>query len=146
MIEAAPRSQVLFLPPSEDECCSDLTRAVTTADAIQATRRRLPHDRDLREINFGDWELKIFSEVEAETPDRLRAFYETPGDISPPNGESWNVFCARSNAAIDRLVADNHAPNLIVVAHFGVVLTQVQRASDVEPHARAWRQEEPHAP
>ena len=116
------------LPKEAVVISSDLSRAVTTADAIQTTRHRLPHDRDLREMNFGGWELKVFSEVEAETPARLRAFYETPGEISPPNGDSWNALCARSNAAIDRLVASNHAPNLVVVAHFGVILSQVQRA------------------
>ena len=116
------------LPKEAVVISSDLSRAVATADAIQATRQRLPHDRDLREMNFGDWELKVFSEVAAETPARLRAFYETPGEISPPNGDSWNALCARSNAAIDRLVASNHAQNLIVVAHFGVILSQVQRA------------------
>ena len=116
------------LPKEAVVISSDLSRAVTTADAIQATRHRLPHDRDLREMNFGDWELKVFSEVEAESPERLRAFYETPGEISPPNGDSWHALCARSNAAIDRLVASNHVPNLVVVAHFGVILSQVQRA------------------
>lgn len=116
------------LPNDAVVISSDLSRAVTTADAIQAKRHRLPHDRDLREMNFGDWELKVFSQVEAESPDRLRAFYETPGDISPPNGDSWHALCARSNAAIDRLVGANHAPHLIVVAHFGVILSQVQRA------------------
>ena len=116
------------LPKDAFVISSDLSRAVTTADAIQAKRHRLPNDRDLREMNFGDWELKVFSEVEAESPERLRAFYETPGEISPPNGDSWHALCARSNAAIDRLVASNHAPNLVVVAHFGVILSQVQRA------------------
>ena len=119
------------LPNDAVVISSDLSRAVTTADAIQAKRHRLPHDRDLREMNFGDWELKVFSQVEAESPERLRAFYETPGDISPPNGDSWHALCARSNAAIDRLVASNHAPNLVVVAHFGVILSQVQRALDL---------------
>ena len=119
------------LPKDAFVISSDLSRAVTTADAIQAKRHRLPHDRDLREMNFGDWELKVFSEVEAVSPERLRAFYETPGEISPPNGDSWHALCARSNAAIDRLVASNHAPNLVVVAHFGVILSQVQRALDL---------------
>ena len=116
------------LPKEAVVISSDLSRAVTTADAIQATRHRLPHDHDLREMNFGDWELKVFYEVEAETPARLRAFYETPGEISPPNGDSWNALCARSNTAIDRLVTSNQAQNLIVVAHFGIILSQVQRA------------------
>ncbi|MDG2406788.1 MAG: histidine phosphatase family protein [Paracoccaceae bacterium] len=116
------------LPKDAPVISSDLRRAITTADAIQAERPRLPHDPALREINFGDWEMKVFSDLEADDPARLRAFYETPGDISPPNGDSWNALCTRTNAAVDRLVANSRAENLIVVAHFGVILSQVQRA------------------
>jgi len=38
---------------------SDLTRAADTATAIQGTRRRLPHDSDLREIHHTDagWQV-----------------------------------------------------------------------------------------
>ncbi|MEM8538733.1 MAG: histidine phosphatase family protein [Pseudomonadota bacterium] len=112
--------------PDAPVVSSDLIRAIATADALSPTTR-LPHDPRLREINFGDWELRTFKEIEAETPELLRAYWDTPGDIAPPEGESWNAVCARANAAIDDLVAQGHA-NLIVVAHFGMVLTQVQRA------------------
>ena len=94
------------LPKDAIVISSDLCRAVTTADAIQAGRERLANDPELREMNFGDWELQKFSDVEAHEPDRLRAFYETPGNISPPKGESWNSFCNRVNRAIDRLLID----------------------------------------
>lgn len=115
------------LPKDAIVISSDLCRAVTTADAIQAGRKRLENDPELREMNFGDWELQKFSDVEAHEPDRLRAFYETPGNISPPKGESWNSFCNRINRAIDRLLIETDTTNLIIVAHFGVILSQVQR-------------------
>ncbi|WP_372570798.1 histidine phosphatase family protein [Ruegeria jejuensis] len=108
---------------------SDLIRAVDTASAVETGRTRLPHDEALREIHFGDWELRAFAEIEAEDPERIRAYWEQPGDVRPPNGESWNDVCARVDAAIDRLIAANTGRDLIVVAHFGVILTQVQRAS-----------------
>ncbi|SHJ00418.1 Broad specificity phosphatase PhoE [Shimia gijangensis] len=107
---------------------SDLIRAVHTADAIQDTRSRLPHDPNLREMHFGDWELKRFNEIEAQSPDHIRAFWETPGDIAPPNGESWNQVCNRVDIAVDRLITNNLGRDLILVAHFGVVLTQIARA------------------
>lgn len=116
------------LPKNALVISSDLIRAVHTADAIQEGRPRLPHDQNLREMHFGDWELKRFNEVEAEAPDHIRAFWETPGDIAPPNGESWNQVSNRVDTAIDRLIAAHQGRDLIVVAHFGVVLTQVARA------------------
>lgn len=116
------------LPQDAIVVSSDLIRAVNTADAIQANRRRLPHVPDLREIHFGDWELKKFNEIEAQSPDHIRAFWETPGDVAPPNGESWNQVSKRVDNAVDRLMTAHKGRDLVVVAHFGVVLTQVARA------------------
>lgn len=107
---------------------SDLRRAADTADAIAGNRRRLPNDPALREINFGAWELRRFAEIEAEDPDRIRAYWDTPGDVRPPNGESWNEVCARVDAAVDRLIAAHAGQDIVIVAHFGAILTQVQRA------------------
>ena len=116
------------LPENGIVISSDLSRAATTADAIQQNRTRLPHHTALREINFGGWELRNFREVEAESPELIRAYWETPGDVRPPNGESWNEVCARVNTAIDSLIASHIGQDLIIVAHFGAILTQVQRA------------------
>ena len=106
---------------------SDLARARMTADAIEDNRPRLPHDPNLREIHFGAWELRRFDEVEAETPDLIRDYWDKPGDIAPPGGESWNTVRDRVTAATDRVMA-MPGPDVIIVAHMGAILTQVQRA------------------
>lgn len=118
--------------PDAPVISSDLVRATATADAVQGTRQRLPHHRDLREIHFGDWELRNFAEVEAESPELIRAYWEQPGDIRPPGGESWHEVQARVNNAIDSLIGT--APDIIVVCHFGVILTQVQRALGISAY------------
>ena len=117
-----------YLPSDARLISSDLTRTIETAHAIEKTRRRLPHSSALREFHFGAWENRGFKEVAAETPDHIRAFYEQPGDIAPPNGESWNDLRARVSPAVDALLARD-ASDLVVVCHFGVVLSQLQRAS-----------------
>lgn len=117
-----------FLPQAAPVISSDLSRAVETANAIENGRARLPHDADLREMHFGDWELRRFDEVSAEAPQHIRSFWETPGDIAPPNGESWNGVCARVDGAVDRLLHSHGGQDLIIVAHFGAILTQVARA------------------
>lgn len=115
-----------FLPQDAPVISSDLSRAADTASAIQGARARLAHDPDLREMHFGDWELKRFDEVEDQA--HIRAFWETPGDIRPPGGESWHDVMARVNSSVDRLLARETARDLVIVAHFGVILTQLQRA------------------
>lgn len=118
--------------PGAPVISSDLSRAVATADAIQDQRPRLDHDPDLREINFGAWELRSFAEVEAETPDLIRAYWEEPGLVKPPGGESWHEVAARVDRAVDRLITQHD--DLIIVAHFGVILTQIQRALQIDAY------------
>ncbi len=119
--------------PDAPVVSSDLIRASATADAL-LPRIRLPHDPNLREINFGTWELRSFREVEAEDPDTIRAYWEQPGAVAPPQGESWNMVRHRVDDAIDGLLSQQHE-NLIVVAHFGVILTQIQRALGIDAHS-----------
>ena len=123
------------LPPEALVVSSDLIRAVDTASAIQGNRQRLPHMTTLREIHFGDWELRSWKEIDAEDPTRIRAYWETPGDITPPGGESWNQVCARVNDAIDSLLTAHAGRDLVVVGHFGQILTQIQRAEGLSPEA-----------
>jgi alpha-ribazole phosphatase len=118
--------------PQAPVISSDLSRAITTADAL-GPRLRLPHDPAFREIHFGQWETRPFAEIEAEAPDHIRAFWETPGDIAPPGGESWNTLATRTWAALDRL--HGTAPDIIVVAHFGPIVAALQRAEGLSPEA-----------
>ena len=119
--------------PDAPAVSSDLIRATATADAL-APATRLPHDPALREINFGAWELRGFAEVEAEDPATIRAYWEHPGEVAPPGGESWNAVCHRVDDAIDGYLHAGH-PDLIVVGHFGMILTQLQRALGIDATA-----------
>lgn len=121
-----------YLPGEALIVSSDLSRAIATADAIQHQRHRLPHRSGLREFHFGRWELRNASEIESDYPGLARAYWERPGDVRPPGGESWNEGRERMNAAIDALIRDHPGKDLIVVAHFGMILSQVQRALDVD--------------
>ncbi|MEL7301935.1 MAG: histidine phosphatase family protein [Pseudomonadota bacterium] len=116
-----------FLPREAAVVSSDLQRARTTADAIQGARLRLPDHPGLREIDFGSWDGMAFDAIAARWPDLSRRFWEEPGDIAAPDGESWNGAEARVSAAIDGIARDVDGP-LIVVAHFGAILTQLRRA------------------
>ena len=104
---------------------SDLDRARATADAIQGARPRLPHVPDLREINFGAWELRSAEDLYADDPVTMRAYWDDPSDVRPPGGESFTDLARRVDPAVDSLL---DAGDVIAVAHFGVILTQLHRA------------------
>lgn len=123
------------LPKDALVISSDLIRCVTTADALSDGRTRLPHDPDLREFNFGAWEEKTFAAVSESDPEISRAYWSDPGDTAPPGGESWNASAARVSMGIDRLLEKHAGRDIVVVAHFGAILTQVQRAAGMTPKA-----------
>ena len=120
------------LPANAALISSDLSRAITTADALALpTRARLPHDPALRELHFGTWEMQTFAQVEAADAAHIRAFWETPGDVRPPGGESWHQLTARVETALHRLAA---FPEVIVVAHFGAIVAAIQLADRLDPN------------
>lgn len=120
------------LPSDAVVISSDLIRAVDTATAIQDTRPRLPHDPQLREFHFGAWDGMHWSKISDRDPELSRQFWENPGDHMAPEGESWNQLSTRVSGVVDRL--NGQHKDIIVVAHFGVILTQIARAAPMTPY------------
>jgi len=113
---------------------SDLIRASATADVIAQNRQRLPDEPLIREFNFGDWDGLKFDEICQKNPDLTRAYWETPGDITPPNGESWNDAAGRVKQFVDRINTEQPNRHIIAVAHIGVIMTQIQIASGISAY------------
>lgn len=117
-----------YLPANALLASSDLARAVATADAVAGPHhRRLAPTEDLREFNFGAWDGLTFDAVAARDPALSRAFWEAPGDVAAPGGESWNDVAARVSNWVAKI--NRQAPeHVIAVAHIGVIMTQLQQA------------------
>lgn len=115
--------------PNAPIVSSDLMRTRDTADAIARGRARLPDHPGLREIDFGAWDGLHWEEIDRKWPDLSREFWEKPGDVRAPDGESWNLASERVEAA-RREIQKDRPGDLIIVAHFGAILTQVQRAAN----------------
>ncbi|MEO1704779.1 MAG: histidine phosphatase family protein, partial [Pseudomonadota bacterium] len=102
-------------------------------DAIQGARTRLPDHAGLREFDFGLWDGMRFDAIAERWPDLSRTYWEKPGDIRAPEGESWNEAEARVARAAGEIVELGHA-HVIIVAHFGAILSQVRRAAGCSPY------------
>jgi broad specificity phosphatase PhoE len=121
------------LPEGAPVVSSDLARARATAEALGAGRPRLPDMPGLREIHFGAWEGRGFDPIDAADEAQLRAFWDTPGSVAPPGGESWDALAARVGAAIAVLARDHAGGDIVVVAHLGPVLAALQIARGLAP-------------
>ena len=122
-----------YLPAKAVIISSDLIRAAATADAL-SPRLRLPHEPDLREFHFGEWEGQEFDAVSQSDPELSRAFWEGEEDTCPPNGESWGMVMVRVSRASDRALAQHPDQDVIFTCHFGAILTQIARHSGLSAY------------
>lgn len=133
LTDSAALARLSAVLPDAPVISSDLIRAEATADAIAGTRPRLPPERDLREMNFGDWDGLTYQEISARDPLLSRTFWTDPATVAPPGGEGWDGFRSRVLRATQRLVAVHG--ELVMVAHFGTILALVQEATGETPAA-----------
>lgn len=113
--------------PDAPVICSDLLRTRQTAEALE--REIIEMTPELREFHFGEWENKGFGEIDDPA---LRRYFEDPGDLRAPGGESWNDVAQRVSQKVDTLCG--RYTDLILVAHMGVILTQWCRATGLTPY------------
>ena len=124
-----------YLPADALLVSSDLLRATATASAIAGPRhKRLAPAPGLREFNLGVWDGMHFDDVAQRDPDLSRSYWERPGDVMAPLGESWNMASHRIDTVVRHLSARHPDPQIIAVAHIGVILTQVARALRISPY------------
>lgn len=98
---------------------SPLRRAVETAE-LAAPGREIRFDPRLTEIDFGAWEALTFAEIEQRaTPEELRCWSESPGEMRFPGGESFPAFRRRVDAAFAELLAGTAGEIVAVVTHGG---------------------------
>lgn len=115
----------VHLPQDALLTSSDLTRAVQTADAISDGRQRLPARKTLREFDFGLWDGLHHTAVSAMDPVLARKFWEEPGTLAPPHGESWNAVAGRVSESLTDLAARHFGRDIVVVGHMGMIMTMI---------------------
>jgi len=122
---------------------SDLARARQTADAVKEDRHRLPDNTALREFNFGAWDGLSFADIAARDPQLSREFWENPGDVAAPGGESWLDVSGRVGALVQALATRHAGADIIAVAHIGVIMTQIGLCDGQNPQTAIGHQIEP---
>jgi broad specificity phosphatase PhoE len=83
-------------------------------------RGGLEIDPDLAEIDFGEWEGRLFPELEAQYPELVAAWSQFRRDFVFPGGEGLAGFASRVRRAAQRLAAGDDSP-VIAFTHGGVI-------------------------
>lgn len=108
--------------PFDELHCSDLQRAVQTAEPI-ARQSGLPvhYHRGLREQSFGVLDGMTLTEVQCDQSDLWLAWLKHDADFTLPGGESVRQFSARVLDAFMSLEQNARRPRLLVICHGGVL-------------------------
>lgn len=107
--------------------CSDLKRAVDSAQLMFGGRHKIMRDRRLREVNYGDWTGKPAWEFK----ERLADFVEKPF----PAGESYRDVERRMSEFLAFLKDKYGGKRIAVVAHQGS-----QLCLDVLLRGKTWQE------
>jgi broad specificity phosphatase PhoE len=121
--QARRLAERLAAQPIDRLICSDLRRAVETAEAIGEALGLVPQpDAALRERDVGRWTGLTRSEIEEADGPLLRAFGQRDDpDIRPGGGESTRELEHRVREAVSRLVAEAPEARTALVVHLGVI-------------------------
>lgn len=107
------------LPRQAEVYSSPLSRCLRLARGLQAAGFQAPTvDDRLREMHFGDWEGRPWSEVPRAQIDAWRD--DLVGYV-PPGGESVAALAGRGAAFVADLPSGDH--DTVVVTHAGVIQT-----------------------
>jgi broad specificity phosphatase PhoE len=128
-VELSPEGRAVLIPLVEEASrlkpnkilCSDLQRCQVLAEAI-ALRLGLSFEPDpvWREVNFGTWEGRTWSDIQAKEPHRLSEWMADFETIAPPAGESFADLQARVLKGIEsKLVRAKHDGSVALATRSG---------------------------
>lgn len=118
---------------------SDLGRCLATA-AILFPRKTPEIITELRELHFGEWEGKTYSELIHDVlyDQWLNDFYS----VQPPEGESFQEFAQRVNDGWEKVkhaLEENNQTRATIITHGGVIKYLLSQYAPEEKEFSDWK-------
>lgn len=118
--QAALLKDLFCQVPLDNIYCSDLGRSQQTADIIAAAHHIIPAARvELRELNMGDWDGELFSNIRIKYPTEFKKRGEDIANYSSPKGESFSG-CYKRVIPVFESLAQSNETIILIVGHAGV--------------------------
>lgn len=96
--------------------CSPLMRTKQTAAGLKLNTENVIYDDEIREIDFGEWEGKMLSEVQENHAPEVARYYDDDITMRPDGGESIGEVESRMLKAIAKYSNKNYE-NVVFVSH-----------------------------
>ena len=140
--QAVEAARMLVAVPFDAAYSSDLSRARRTAEIILDGRglEAVPV-KGLREMDIGNLDGLVVTEIEERFPDLLKAWREDPQSVTMPGGETLEQVSERAWAAVEPIVERHRGETVLLVAHHTINKTIICRTLGIPlAHFRTLRQ------
>lgn len=113
---------------------SDFARAIETAALVLEGRGLTPKvDPDLRELHYGEWELRRERDVARSHREEFRRMVAEDPAWQPPGGESLAMVRSRTFAALQRILAGHQHETVLVVTHGTAISCMLAELLGMDP-------------
>lgn len=92
---------------------------------------------ELKEMNMGQWEGKTLEQIKEREPENFENYWLRPHLFVKNTGENFDEMLARTRKALDRIVKENPAGNVLIVTH-GVTLKALMSHFSSEGFIKFW--------
>ena len=117
---------------------SDLRRTEQTAEPLaRAQGLEVRVDRRLREIDQGEWQGLLISEIQSRYADEFRRRRENPLEVAPPGGETALQVRERVLAAVQDILSAHPGQTVAIVSH-GFALAVIRAYFQGVPIGKVW--------
>ena len=96
--------------------CREFAEVIAQEEEID-----LEINKQFKEVNFGDWEDHTLEDLMKHDADLLNAWWQSPTQITPPNGEDFYDFRARVLKSFKILLDEYKGKRILIVTHSGVI-------------------------
>ena len=113
---------------------SDLARAIDTATfALDGRGIAIQLDPDLRELHYGDWEMRRESAISKSHPDEFKRMRDEDPAWQPPGGETTGIVRARTFAALGRIAGLHKGQDVLLVGHGTAINCMLSEVLGIAP-------------
>lgn len=98
--------------------CQQLAEALCADARLAHFREKITLDERLKELHFGDWEMRPWDAIPREEFDVWADDY---ANLAPPNGETFSQLHLRAKGFVEDVSNHSHGKNLLVVTHGGLI-------------------------
>jgi alpha-ribazole phosphatase len=95
---------------------SPLQRCVKLSQVLAS--EQVLHDERLKELHFGDWEMRAWDDIPRDAFDHWAQNY---AELAPPNGETFSQLQQRGIAFVEDILQKHPQGHVLVVTHGGMI-------------------------